>query len=122
MKRILLIEDNDDIREDTSELLELEGYHVTTAADGESGLSQAREKMADLIVCDVLMTGISGYGVFEELHADPRTAAIPFIFMTANTESSDMKTGLAMGANAYIRKPFEPEELFEAIIQCLGTE
>lgn len=119
MKKILLIEDNEYLREDTCELLELEGYQVISTADGETGLARAKEVMADLILCDVLMPGANGYAVLKALQADPRTAATPFIFLTANAEQAEMNKGLELGANAYIRKPFEPEELLAIITQCL---
>ncbi|MCC8426422.1 response regulator [Mucilaginibacter sp. UR6-11] len=122
MKKILLIEDNEDIRENTCELLELEGYQVITADDGEIGVTRAKEVIADLILCDVLMPGTNGYEVFEALRSDPRTADTPFVFLTANAERTEMKKGLDLGANAYIRKPFEPEELFAVIAQCLPSE
>lgn len=121
MKKILLIEDNSDIRENTCELLELEGYQVILAADGRKGLSLAQEHLPDVIVCDILMPLADGYEVLQELRSGSPTAAIPFIFLTANAENRDMEQGLKMGADGYIRKPFEPEELFAALGRCLGT-
>lgn len=121
MKKILLIEDNNDIRENTCELLELEGYQVFLAADGSNGLSLAQEHLPDVIVCDIMMPLTDGYEVLQQLKGGSPTATIPFIFLTANAENREMEAGLKMGADGYIRKPFEPEELFAALDRCLGT-
>lgn len=118
MKTILLIEDNNDIRENTCELLELEGYKVILALNGKSGLTLAMEHLPDLVLCDIMMPEADGYEVFKRLHADISTRSIPFIFLTASAEKKEMAAGLEMGASAYIRKPFDPAELFEAIGQC----
>jgi CheY-like chemotaxis protein len=119
MKTILLIEDNLEIRENTSELLEIEGYHVIVANNGKTGISLAKEKKPDIILSDILMPEADGYEVFNGLKSDPNTANIPFIFVTASVEKKDIEAGLGMGAMGYIRKPFEPDELFETIKQCL---
>jgi CheY-like chemotaxis protein len=119
MKRILLIEDNNDIRENACELLELEGYKVIQAANGRSGLILAREHLPDIILCDVMMPEADGYEVFNGLKTDPLTAAIPFVFLTSSVEKKEVETGISMGANGYIRKPFDSEELFEVITHCL---
>ncbi|MDP9077027.1 MAG: response regulator [Bacteroidota bacterium] len=119
MKRILLIEDNNDIRENTCELLEFEGYEVVLAVNGKTGLILAREHLPDIILCDVMMPEADGYEVFSGLKTNPLTAAIPFVFLTSSVESKEVKTGLAMGANGYIRKPFDSEELFAVITRCL---
>ncbi|QEM02572.1 response regulator [Mucilaginibacter rubeus] len=118
MRTILLIEDNDDIRENTCELLELEGYKVISALNGERGMLLAAQRLPDLILCDIMMPGPDGYEVFNGLHANPLTANIPFIFLTASAETKEVAAGLKMGACGYIRKPFGPEELFEAINLC----
>ncbi|MCQ6959293.1 response regulator transcription factor [Mucilaginibacter aquariorum] len=120
MKTILLIEDNDDIRENTCELLELEGYQVILATNGRSGLILAQEHHPDLILCDIMMPEANGYEVIKELKDDPQTAKIPFIFLTASVEQKAIATGINMGAWAYIRKPFDPQELFEAIDNCFN--
>lgn len=121
MKKILLIEDNSDIRENTCELLELEGYRVILAEDGRNGLSLAQEHLPDVIVCDIMMPLADGYEVLQELKTGLLTRTIPFIFLTANAENRDMEAGLKMGADGYIRKPFEPEELFATLGRCLGS-
>ncbi|GAB2981440.1 hypothetical protein GCM10027049_16840 [Mucilaginibacter puniceus] len=119
MKTILLIEDNNDIRENTCELLELEGYRVILALNGKSGLILAQEHLPDVIVCDIMMPEANGYEVFKSLQDDVATSAIPFIFLTASVESKAIAAGLQMGASGYIRKPFEPEELFQALKACV---
>ena len=119
MKVILLIEDNEEIRENTCELLELKGYEVIFAANGKAGLALAKEKKPNLILCDIMMPEADGYEVFNELRSDAQTANIPFIFLTASVENKEMAAGLAMGAMGYIKKPFEPKELFDTIANCL---
>lgn len=120
MKTILLIEDNNDIRENTCELLELEGYKVILALNGKTGLILAAEHLPDLILCDIMMPEANGYEVFKGLQANPATRIIPFIFLTASVERKEVAAGLEMGANGYIRKPFEPEELFDVIRKSLN--
>lgn len=115
MTHILLIEDNKDIRETTADLLELENYQISTANDGEMGVRKALTIVPDLIICDIMMPKLDGFGVFEALQNNEETAIIPFIFLTAKSEKSDFRKGMSLGADDYITKPFEPEELFEAI-------
>ena len=119
MKTILLIEDNNDIRENTCELLELEGYKVILALNGKTGLILAIEHLPDLILCDIMMPEPNGYEVFKYLQDNAATRVIPFIFLTASAEKKDVAIGLEMGASGYIRKPFDPEELFQAIRHSL---
>ncbi|MBD1263151.1 response regulator [Maribacter polysiphoniae] len=115
MKKILLIEDSQDVREMTAEILALENYLVTTANDGNEGIVKAEEVLPDLIVCDIMMPKLDGYGVFEHLKENPETAGIPFIFLTAKSERADLRKGMTMGADDYLTKPFEADELLEAI-------
>jgi CheY-like chemotaxis protein len=119
MKKILLIEDNDDIRENTCELLELEGYEVLSAMDGRTGLQHAQEQLPDIILCDIMMPRVDGYEVLRELKALPLTSSIPFIFLTAVAENKDMEAGLRLGADGYMRKPFGSEELLEMLSSFL---
>jgi len=120
MKQILVIEDNLDIRENISEILKLGGYNVITAVNGRDGVELARQKMPHVILCDIMMPELNGYEVFEELKKDSTTASIAFVFVTASAEKSEVNKALDMGVNEYVRKPFEEQELFEAIERCLN--
>ncbi len=115
MRKILLIEDSKDVRENTAEILELENYKVTTAENGKIGVEKALKTLPDLIICDIMMPELDGYGVFENLSNNPKTASIPFIFLTAKTEKADLRKGMNLGADDYLTKPFEEPELLEAI-------
>lgn len=115
MKTILLIEDNDDIRNNTARIMELASYKVIVAENGKVGLEKAIESNPDLIICDIMMPILDGYGV---LHAIQRNDAIkntPFIFLTAKTEREDFRKGMELGADDYVTKPFEVTELLNAI-------
>lgn len=120
MTTILVIEDEDPIRENLIDLLETEDYHVISAANGRSGVQLAQEHLPDLILCDILMPELDGYGVYQELHQDPVTAMIPFIFLTARAAPSDMRAGMALGADDYLTKPFTREDLLRAIATRLA--
>ncbi len=115
MKHILLIEDNDEIRENTAEILELAGYKVNTSANGKLGVEQALADKPDLIVCDVMMPVLDGYGVLHLLNKNPELKGIPFIFLTAKAERGDFRKGMEMGADDYVTKPFTDIELLTAI-------
>ena len=114
-KRILLIEDDSILRENTAELLELSDYEVRTASNGVIGVKLAKEYLPDTIVCDIMMPELDGFGVLEALSKDIRTQAIPFIFLSAKTERRDVRKGMEMGADDYLTKPFEEAELIGAI-------
>jgi CRP/FNR family cyclic AMP-dependent transcriptional regulator len=115
MKKILLIEDNDDVRENTAEILELSNYTVIKASNGKEGVELALKNIPDLIVCDIMMPVLDGYGVLHSLHRHTETASIPFIFLTAKSEKTDFRKGMGMGADDYITKPFEGIELLNAV-------
>ena len=115
MKNILLIEDNDEIRENTAEILELASYKVTTAANGKLGVQSALQQKPDLIICDVMMPELDGYGVLHLVNKNPELVGIPFIFLTAKAERNDFRKGMEMGADDYITKPFTDIELLNAI-------
>lgn len=115
MKKILLIEDNQEIRENTEEILELANYEVLTAQDGKVGVEIAQAQLPDLIICDIMMPELDGYGVIHILGRNPETSAIPFIFLTAKTERADFRKGMNLGADDYITKPFDDSELLDAI-------
>ncbi|AXG70783.1 transcriptional regulatory protein CseB [Kordia sp. SMS9] len=115
MKRVLLIEDDTILRENTAELLELANYEVITAPNGKKGVESALQHTPDIIVCDIMMPELDGYGVLETLSAKDATKYIPFIFLSAKTERQDIRRGMDLGADDYITKPFEEEELTSAI-------
>ncbi len=115
MKKILIIEDNPEVRENTEEILDLAGYKVHTAEHGKRGVELARQVKPDLIICDIMMPELDGYGVLRILSKSPETAGIPFIFLTAKAEKSDMRKGMNLGADDYIPKPFDEDDLLEAI-------
>ena len=115
MKHLVLIEDNDEIRENTAEILELAGYKVRTAPNGKIGVEMALQEKPDLIVCDIMMPVLDGYGVLHLINKNPELSGIPFIFLTAKTERSDFRKGMEMGADDYITKPFTDIELLNAI-------
>jgi CRP/FNR family transcriptional regulator, cyclic AMP receptor protein len=115
MRTILIIEDNDDIRENVAEILMLSDYKVLMAPNGKDGIEAAQKNQPDLIICDIMMPGIDGYGVLHVLHKDPATQNIPFIFLTSKSERSDFRSAMEMGADDYITKPFAGNELLNAI-------
>ena len=115
MKKILLIEDDTVMRENTAEILELAQYQVTTAINGKKGVQIAKELHPDLIICDIMMPELDGYGVLHVLSKDPALASIPFIFLTAKVEKSELRKGMDLGADDYLTKPFEETELLNAI-------
>ena len=114
-RSILVIDDNNDIRENTAEILDLAGYKTFTAENGRKGVELAIKVKPSLIVCDIMMPELDGYGVLHLLRKNPETEHIPFIFLTAKTERSDFRKGMEMGADDYITKPFEDIELLNAV-------
>ena len=115
MKSILLIEDNEDLRENTAEILELANFKVHTAENGKIGVKMARELLPDLIICDIMMPELDGFGVLFALSKNAETENIPFIFLTAKSERSDIRKGMNLGADDYLVKPFDEMELLDAI-------
>ena len=115
MKKILFIEDDTVVRENTAELLELSDFEVITASNGKIGVTLAKKEKPDIIVCDIMMPELDGYGVLQALAEDPATMQIPFIFLSARTEHKDIRKGMDLGADDYLTKPFEEEELLSAI-------
>lgn len=115
MKKILVVEDEQVLQKNIMKILRLEGFEVMGASDGETGVACARQESPDLIVCDVMMPEMDGYQVLQTLQADVETALIPFIFLTAKTDRSDMRQGFEMGADDYLVKPFDADELLRAI-------
>ncbi|MBI1307366.1 MAG: response regulator [Bacteroidetes bacterium] len=126
-KRILVIEDNNEIRENLAEILELDGYEVLTAIDGKAGAQKAQEELPDLILCDIMMPNLDGYGVLHILSRNEATLRIPFIFLTAKAEKGDIRKGMSLGADDYIVKPFDETDLLTTVenklrkFQSIGT-
>ncbi|MBL7699061.1 MAG: response regulator [Chitinophagaceae bacterium] len=114
-KKILVIEDNIDIRENTAEILSLAGYKSYTAENGKKGVELAIKEQPDIIICDIMMPELDGYGVLHLLRKNTDTQHIPLIFLTAKTERGDYRKGMEMGADDYITKPFEEIELLNAV-------
>lgn len=115
MKKILIIEDDSNVRGNIAALLEEENFAVAIADNGKAGIEKAKEFLPDLIICDVLMPIASGYEVLQELAKSKTTRSIPFIFLTAKVERSDIRLGMELGADDYLFKPFKLEELLNAI-------
>lgn len=115
MKKILLIEDNSDVRENTAEILELSNYHVECAENGKIGVQKALSDNFDLIICDIMMPELDGYGVLRILNKNPKTSSIPFIFLSAKAEKQDFRRGMQLGADDYLTKPFNEVDLLDAI-------
>lgn len=115
MKKILIIEDAQSLRRDIQEMLTFEGFDVCGAENGIVGVQKAREVLPDLIICDIMMPGMDGYGVLEDLRKTPATSTIPFIFLTARTDRVDMRQGMELGADDYLTKPFTASELLATV-------
>lgn len=118
MTTILLIEDAQSIRDNTEEILTIAGYRVLTAENGRQGLSIARQERPDLILCDILMPLLTGYEVFNALKVSGKHK-IPFVFVTGSAEEKEIQEALAMGADGYIIKPFDGDELLQVIQDVL---
>ena len=115
MTKILVIEDEESIRENILELLEAENFQGIGATNGKIGIKMAIDQIPDLILCDMMMPEVDGYGVLKALRSEPLTSTIPFIFLTAKADKSDIRKGMELGADDYITKPCTPQELLKAI-------
>jgi DNA-binding NarL/FixJ family response regulator len=115
MKTILIIEDEPEMRRNLATILRLEKYNPVTAENGREGLEMARLETPDLILCDVMMPELDGYGVLRELRASASTEATPFIFLTARGEKPDVRAGMNLGADDYLTKPVAKSDLLSAI-------
>lgn len=120
MATILIIEDNTEIRENTMEILELEGYSILIAENGKIGFEMAIEKQPDVVICDIMMPVMNGYEVLQGLKKHATTNHIPLIFVTASTERKDIQMAMDMGATDYVQKPFETEILLEVLNRVLS--
>lgn len=119
MTRILVVEDEQDLREEIVDILGFENYETFDAENGRVGVEMARLHKPDLIVSDIMMPQLDGYEMLMELRSDPTTETIPFLFLTAKAERTDMRKGMVLGADDYLVKPFKSEELLDAIHACL---
>lgn len=115
MKTILLIEDNFEVRENIAEILELANYKVITAENGKVGVEKALQERPDLIICDIMMPVLDGYGVLHLINKNEQLRHVPFIFLTAKAERTDFRKGMEMGADDYITKPFTDIEILNSI-------
>lgn len=115
MKKILVIDDTDFIREDIATTLQFEGYETMTAEDGLAGIEMAKSERPDLILCDVSMPRMDGFGALEQIRKTDGIRTVPFIFLTAKAEKADMRRGMELGANDYLTKPFTTDELINAV-------
>jgi CRP/FNR family cyclic AMP-dependent transcriptional regulator len=115
MKKVLIIEDNPDVRENLAEILTLGGYHAVTADNGKMGVEKALHELPDLILCDVMMPELDGFGVLHILSKQAKTSDVPFIFLTAKAENDDFRKGMSLGADDYITKPFDDVQLLQTI-------
>lgn len=115
MEKILIIEDEDLILDSIAEYLELEGYDCITAKNGKDGLEIAGTEFPDLIICDIKMPGLNGHEVLHALRNNPQISTIPFIFLSALVDKSDLRKGMIMGADDYLTKPFQPEDLLNSV-------
>jgi DNA-binding NarL/FixJ family response regulator len=122
MKKILIIEDEPQTRQNLRTILEMEGFQALTAAHGRIGVDLARREKPDLILCDVMMPELDGHGVVQALRAEPATATIPFIFLTARGEKQDLRAGMNLGADDYLVKPVTATDLLAAIEARLKRE
>ncbi len=115
MQKVLLIEDNKDVRENTAELLKMADYEVAIAENGKNGITTAFEFLPDIVICDIMMPEMDGYEVLRRLNKNSSTAGVPFIFLTAKTSRAEVREGMNLGADDYLTKPFEEKELLDAI-------
>jgi DNA-binding NarL/FixJ family response regulator len=122
MKKILIIEDEPRTRANLATILEMEGYKVVTADNGRAGLELARREIPDLILCDMMMPEMDGRGVIEALRKDRATAAIPFIFLTAKGDKTEVRAGMNLGADDYLTKPASVTDLLAAVSVRLARE
>ena len=122
MKRIVVIEDSDAVREEIVAILTLEGYEVTAAENGRVGVEAVRHAHPDLVLCDLTMPVLDGYGTLQAVRADPSTATVPFVCLTARAERPDMRRAMELGADDYISKPFTVEDLLRGVVAALGKK
>ncbi len=118
MVRVLLIEDNDAVREEFALILQFEGHEVVTAENGRAGIARLAEARPDIVVCDLMMPEVDGYEVLRNIRENAETATLPFLFLTARAENLDMRVAMALGANDYLIKPVGADDLLRAVALC----
>lgn len=119
MKKVLIIEDNKEVRENTVEVLQLANYNVIAASNGQLGIQMALDHLPNIIISDIVMPEVNGYTVLKVLSQNPKTADIPFIFLSAKDKKEDIRRGMSLGADDYIYKPYQPQELLDAVAMRL---
>lgn len=117
--RVLVVDDDPQVLRLMRVNLELEGYDVVSAPDGEEALEAVVSERPDVVVCDVMMPGVDGLTVLRNLRANPRTSKIPFVVVSAKAQRADVQAALDMGADRYITKPFDPQDLLDAVESLL---
>ena len=122
MKKILIIDDEVNIRESTKYFLDEKGYNVLLAENGQQGIELAMRHQPDIIICDVMMPQFDGYAVLENLRSYAATSAIPFLFLSAKAEKKEVSHSIHLGADEYIIKPFKFSELEQAVEKLLRTQ
>jgi DNA-binding NarL/FixJ family response regulator len=115
VKKILVIDDDAKLRRQCVEVLKLDGFEVAEARNGREGVERARQDLPDLVLCDITMPEMNGHRVLEALRAEPKTAHLPFVFLTGWGEQADIRTGMNLGADDYLVKPMSPDELTAAV-------
>jgi|SRR5579875_310295 len=118
--RVLVVDDDDVIRQLISVNLELEGFEVHTATDGLDALDRAKEVKPDVVTLDVMMPRLDGWGAAERLRADPETRGIPIVLLSARAQEADLQRGERIGVDAYLTKPFDPDELIAVVGRLAG--
>jgi DNA-binding NarL/FixJ family response regulator len=118
--KVLVIEDEPEMRRNLLTLLRLEKFHVVAAENGHVGIQLAKKERPDIVLCDVMMPELDGYGVLQALRQDPATASVPFVFLTAKGEKSDVRSGMNLGADDYLTKPVAKVDLLAAITSRLA--
>ena len=121
MATVLVVEDDATILENTLELLELEGFTAIGAPDGIAGVEQAQQHVPDVIICDILMPRLDGYGVLKQVRGNPITADIPFIFVSATPREELLAVSAQLGASDYLLKPFHATDLLRIVRKLIGS-
>jgi CheY-like chemotaxis protein len=120
--RLLIVDDDPNMILLARDYLELKGFSVATAENGLQGIALLEQESPDLIICDMMMPGMNGYSFVERVKANPKTKKIPVLFLSASSKAKDQADGLKVGAEAYMLKPFDPEELVAKVNHILESK